>query len=185
MEELKIDINLIVTIFSAALSSSVLTTVISSILTNRATKRQRRRDIIAKAQASVLKRVELCYRIRRRANDKDDAIRIRNAAHDIQEENEYYRCLLLSESRWYGNRYTLYLRAIKQLTGPSMKEAWMKKGDPKVVMEDDIKLDHEQICKLSDQFSLDSRRFMCFPKRLWMSIHDFIFRRVKKYDLKK
>lgn len=182
MEVLNFNPSTVIAIISAALGSSVLTTIVNNLLSNRTTKRERRRELLAKAQSSVLKRVELCYRIRRRANDDDDAIKIRDMVHDVQEENEYYRCLLLSESKWYGNRYSLYLEAIRRLTGESMKKAWQKEANPGITMEEDIRLDHKQICKLSEQFSLDSRRFMCFPRKLWMSIHD-TFRKVKKYNI--
>lgn len=171
-------------IISTTLGSSVLAAIINHIATNRRDKRKERKELIAKAQRSVLRRVELCYRIRRRIhNDSEDIKVIRDLAHEIQEENQYYESLLLVESKWYGNRYSLYLKAIKKLTASSMQKAWSEKGNPSVVMEDTLKLDHEKIDKLSRQFSKDSRRFMFLPVRIWMRVHDDITRGTKKYDI--
>ena len=121
------------------------------------------------------------YRNRRPERKKLD-MAIKNLAHDIQEENEYYKSLLMVEARWYGKRYSLYLSSIRNLTGEAMRKAWQMDGDPSAVMESSIKLNHKKIEELSDQFSLDSRRFLCPLKRTWMAIHDKILG-VKKYNV--
>jgi len=136
--------------------------------------------MIASANKSVLKRVELCYRIRRRVDgDKDDMKSIRNMAHETQEENEYYRGLLLSESLWFGNRYSMYIGAIRKLTADPMKLAWEKKGDPSAGAED-VNLDHKKISELSNQFMKDARRFMNPILRIRMCFCDWRIRRLKK-----
>lgn len=164
---------------SLVLSSSLITSIISHFIVGYRDRRKERKELVAKASASVLKRVELCYRIRRRADGEDTTVK--NLAHDIQEENEYYRCLLRVESEWYGDRYSLYLNSIKELTGDSMNKAWRKQGDPSADMEDDIKLDHKKLDRLAKQFSLDSRRFLCPIRRFLMAVHDK-FCEVTKYD---
>lgn len=142
---------------------------------------QRRREMIASANKSVLKRVELCYRIQRRIHeDVEDIKTIRNMAHEVQEENEYYRGLLLSESRWFGERYSLYIGSIRKLTANSMKKAWEAKGDPSTRADSKIKLNHSDIGRLSDQFMKDFRRFMNPFLRCWMRTHDFMLRRFNK-----
>lgn len=173
----------IIPILSIALGSSVLTTVFNHLATTHKDKQNEKRELIAEAQQTVLQRVELCYRIRRRdENDPDDIKKIRDLIHDNQEKSQYYEKLLLIESKWYGNRFSLYLKAIKTITARPMSEAWNKKGVPSAIMEDDIKLDYEKINELSSQFSLDSRRFMCPLVRAWMRIHDKMWR-VNKYNV--
>lgn len=167
-------------IVAVVLSSSVIAAIINNFVSGYRDRRKERKELVAKANASILKRVELCYRIRRRAKGEDMAIK--NLAHDIQEENEYYKSLLMVEARWYGKRYSLYLSSIRDLTGEAMKKAWQTDGDPSAVMESSIKLNHKKIEELSDQFSLDSRRFLCPLKRTWMAIHDKILG-VKKYNV--
>ena len=166
-------------IISIILGSSVITAAVAHFATAHRDRYKERKELEAKANASVLRRVELCYRIRRRAKGEDTIIK--NLVHDIQEENEFYKSLLLVESKWYGERYSLYVKTIKMLTSDAMQKAWKKSGNPAAAIENEIKLDHETIEKLSRQFSLDSRRFFCLPKRMWMRIHDAIWK-VKKYD---
>ena len=167
-------------IIAMVLSSSVIAAIINNFVSGYRGRRKERKELVAKANASILRRVELCYRIRRRAKGEDMAIK--NLAHDIQEENEYYKSLLMVESRWYGKRYSLYLSSIRDLTSGAMKKAWQMNGDPSATMENSVKLDHKKIEELSDQFSMDSRRFLCPLKRVWMAIHDKICE-VKKYDI--
>lgn len=168
------------TIISIILGSSLITAVVNHFTTSYRDRRKERKELVARANASVLRRVELCYRIRRRASDEETEIK--NLAHEIQEENEYYKSLLLVESRWYGERYSLYLVAVKKLTSEPMRRAWKVAGEPSIDMEDGIKLNHQKLEELSRQFSQDSRRFVCPLKRSWMAIHDKI-RKVKEYDL--
>ena len=167
-------------IIAVVLGSSVVAALINNLAIGYRDRRKERKELVAKANASVLRRVELCYRIRRRAENEDATVK--NLAHDIQEENEYYKSLLLVESRWYGERYSLYLDAVKGLTCRAMSAAWQMSGDPSITMESGIKLDHKKIDRLSRQFSLDSRRFLCPLKRAWMAFHDSVVK-VKKYNV--
>lgn len=162
------------------LSSSLIATIINHFIVGHRDGRKERKELIAKASASVLRRVELCYRIRRRTDGED--AEIKNLAHEIQEENEYYRCLLRVESKWYGDRYSLYLESVKELTGESMNKAWKKQGDPSVDMEDDIKLNHRKLNRLAKQFSLDSRRFLHPVRRFLTAVRDRICE-VTEYDV--
>lgn len=166
-------------IVASVLSSSLISAIVTQLIISHRDNKYKRKELLAKAQASILKRVELCYRIRRRSDNED--IDIKNRIHDNHEENMYYRSLLSTESIWYGNRYALYLNSINMLTSDAMYEAWQKPGNCSIKMEKEIILDHERIDELSRQFSKDSRRFLFFPTRIWMSIHDKVFG-VKKYD---
>ena len=168
------------TVVPLVLGSSLVTSIISHFVIGYRDRRKERKELIAKASASVLKRVELCYRIRRRVAGED--VEIRNLIHDIQEENEYYGCLLRVESGWYGDRYSLYLESVKELTGDSMHNAWKKRGNPSADMEDDVKLNHKKLDRLARQFSLDSRRFLCPVRRFLMAVHDRIWE-VAKYGV--
>lgn len=168
------------TVVPLVLGSSLIASIINHFVVGYRDRRKERKELVARASASVLKRVELCYRIRRRADGEDT--KIKNLVHDVQEENEYYRCLLRVESRWYGDRYSLYLESVKELTGASMSKAWKKQGNPSADMEDDIKLNHKKLDRLSKRFSLDSRRFLCPVRRFLIAIHDRIWE-VTKYDV--
>lgn len=167
-------------IMVVVLSSSVIAALVNNFVTGYRDRRMKRKELVAKANASILKRVELCYRIRRRAKDED--IVIKNLTHDVQEENEYYKSLLLVESKWYGERYSLYLESIRKLTSGAMSKAWQTDGNPAAVVEDGIKLDYKKIKALSNQFSLDSRHFLCPIRRLWMTVHDK-FCKVEEYHV--
>ena len=168
------------TVISLVLGSSLITSIINHFIVGYRDRRKEQKELVARASASVLKRVELCYRIRRRADGED--AEIKNLVHDVQEENEYYRCLLRVESGWYGDRYSLYLESVKELTGASMNKAWKRQGNPSADMEDDIRLNHKKLDRLAKRFSLDSRRFLCSVRRFLMAVHDKIWE-VTKYDV--
>lgn len=171
---------IILSVMSSILGSSVITAIINYFSAKSRDRRVELNELVAKANASVLKRVELCYRVRRRAEGEDAVIK--NLAHENQEENEYYKSMLLVQSKWYGERYSHYLNAIKKLTGESISKAWRVKGEPSIEMEDGIKLDHQKIEKLSRQFSQDSRRFVHFIPRQYMRVTDNDRKRAKDYD---
>lgn len=133
----------------------------------------------------MLKRVEMYYRIRRRTKDAQDVIMIRNMFHSIQEENEYYKTLLISESKWHGERYTLYISAIQKLTADQTRDAWKQRPfgpDAEITIED--RPDHKRINELSVQFAKDSRRLMNPILRILMRIRDsWLIRRIWKVSV--
>ncbi|WP_298957220.1 hypothetical protein [uncultured Campylobacter sp.] len=175
---------IITTLLVSLLSSAVLASVIKNIQ-DQATKH---RELVAAASKSVFKRVEMCYRIRRRTKNTSDIIKIRDMFHQIQEENEYYRVLLTIESKWHGGRYTLYIQAVKELTEQQIQEAWEQQSfGPNTEIEPENKPNHAQIDKLSTQFAKDSRRLMNPLMRSWMRLRDswLVTRiwRITVYDL--
>jgi hypothetical protein len=107
------------TLLVGVLGSSVL----ASVVKNSQAQSAKHKELVAAASKSVYKRVEMYYRIRRRTKDGADVIRIRDLFHQVQEENEYYRVLLTTESKWHGERYGLYIKAIKKLTEQQTRDA--------------------------------------------------------------
>ena len=164
-------------------SSALVAFVKNSQLNKKAHK-----ELVSEASKSVLKRVEMYYRIRRRTKSPEDLITIRNSFHQIQEENEYYKTLLMSESKWHGERYQMYITAIQKLTGDYIRNAWAKKPfGPAVEIKADERPDHAKINRLANQFSKDCRRLMSRTMRILMRLRDSglvkKFWAIKVYDV--
>lgn len=156
-------------LLAAVLGSSVLV----AFLKNSQANSLKHKEIIANASKSVLKRVELYYRIRRRTKDEADIISIRDAFHLVQEENEYFKTLLSIESKWHGERYTKYITAIQALTKVHSQQAWKQKPfGPDAEIKPEDRPDHKRINELSEQFAKDSRRLMNPLLSIWMSLRD-------------
>lgn len=162
-------LEVMVTLLVGVVGSSVLAAVVK----NSQLQSNKHKELVAAASKSVYKRVEMYYRIRRRTKDLTDVITIRDTFHQIQEENEYYRVLLTTESKWHGERYSLYIRAIKLLTVKQTQNAWKQKpfGPDAQIMSKD-RPDHQRIDELSMQFAKDSRRLMNPVMRPIMRIRD-------------
>lgn len=160
-------LQLVTTLLIALLSSAVLTAVVK----NSQVQAAKHKELVAAASKSVFKRVEMYYRIRRRTKDASDVIKIRDTFHQIQEENEYYRVLLATESKWHGERYALYINAIKELTKGQTQEAWKQRPfGPDAEVKSEHRPNHKRIDELSMQFAKDSRRLMNPFMRPWMRI---------------
>jgi hypothetical protein len=155
----------IIKITTIILASAVIGSIISSISNTRL----QRKEIVAGATKSALRRVEMYYRIRRRIESSDDKIKIRNIFHDIQEENDYYKSLLSIESVWLGYRYQKFIEALKRETGPYLQKAWKEKsyGPAGSVKGPDAQ-------KYIDQFTKDSRKlFNPFSRVLMRAKYSF------------
>jgi hypothetical protein len=162
-------IEVVVTLLIALLSSAVLAAVVK----NSQAQATKHKELVAAASKSVFKRVEMYYRIRRRTKDTADVIKIRDMFHQIQEENEYFRVLLVAESKWHGERYALYIKAIRQLTQQPTREAWKQKPfGPDAEVKSEHRPNHARIEELSMQFAKDSRYLMNPIMRGWMRLRD-------------
>ncbi len=162
-------LEIMVTLLVGVLGSSVL----ASVVKNSQAQSAKHKQLVAAASKSVFKRVEMYYRIRRRTRDGSDVIKIRDTFHQIQEENEYYRVLLATESKWHGERYALYIGAIRTLTQQQTRDAWKQRPfgpDAEVKAED--RPNHKRIDELSMQFAKDSRRLMNPFMRIVMRCRD-------------
>lgn len=156
-------------LLSLILGSSLLV----AVLNNSRKASIKHKKLVAEASKSVLKRVEMYYRIRRRTEETNDVMTIRNHFHQTQEENEFYKTLLISESKWHGERYVLYISAIQKLTGKKIQEAWTQKPyGPNVEVKPKERPDIERIKELSLQFAKDTRRLMNPFMRIYMRIRD-------------
>lgn len=162
-------LQMVATLLIALLGSAVLAAVVK----NSQAQSAKHKELVAAASKSVFKRVEMYYRIRRRTKDTADVIKIRDTFHQIQEENEYYRVLLATESKWHGERYGFYISAIKKLTEQETQEAWKQKPfGPDAEVKPEHRPNHKRIDELSMQFAKDSRRLMNPFMRILMRIRD-------------
>ena len=104
-----------------------------ALVTHRREIRFKRKDLVASAYKTVIARVEMLYRIRRRSSDpnhkESDAMRIRDKFHEIQEDTEYYATMLSLECEKLGKKYEDFVTATKEQTSEEMKSAWSSKGD--------------------------------------------------------
>ena len=156
-------------ILSLLLGSSLLV----AVLNNSRKASVKHKKLVAEASKSVTKRVEIYYRIRRRTKDSDDVRAIRNLIHQTQEENAYYKNLLISESKWHGERYVLYISAVQKLTADSMRDAWKQRPfGPDVTIKPDEQPNIKRINELSLQFAKDTRRLMNPVMRIIMRLRD-------------
>jgi len=163
------DLTLAVKLLAAVIGSSVLVALVK----NSQETERKHKELIASASKSVLKRVEMYYRIRRRTTQREDVISIRNLFHDVQEENEYYKTLLSIESKWHGERYALYITAIQKLTATQTQQAWKQKPfGPNAEIGPQDRPNHKRINELSMQFAKDSRRLTNPFMRIWMRLRD-------------
>lgn len=119
--------------------------------------RLKRKEIVAGASKSALRRVEMYYRVRRRRKTSEDDVVLRDLFHDIQEENDHYVALLDMEAPWLGDAYRRYLHAMKAELQPFMTKAWAvgKAGGPDIQLADEDKPDVDQLVR---RFSKDGRR---------------------------
>jgi hypothetical protein len=156
-----------------ALALLIGSSLLAAILNNSRKASIEHKKLVADASKSVTKRVEMYYRIRRRTKESEDVIAIRNHFHQIQEENAYYKNLLISESKWHGERYILYISAIQRLTADCTREAWKQRPfGPDVVIKPDEQPDMKRVNELSLQFAKDSRRLMNPVMRIIMRLRD-------------
>lgn len=158
-----------VALLIGVLGSSVL----AGVVKNSQVQSAKHKELVAAASKSVYKRVEMYYRIRRRTKDEADIVRIRDQFHQVQEENEYYRVLLTTESKWHGERYGLYIKAIKRLTEQQTRDGWKQRPfGPSAEIKPDHRPNHKRIEELSMQFAKDSRRLMNPFMRIIMRCRD-------------
>lgn len=172
----------------AALSLIAGSSVLVAYIKNSQNNKRAHKQLVSEASKSVLKRVEMYYRIRRRTKNTEDVVSIRNLFHQIQEENEYYKTLLMSESKWHGERYEMYITAIQKLTGAYIREAWKQKPfGPNAEIKATERPDNKKINLLANQFAKDCRRLIWPLSRFAMRLRDsYIVKkvwRVNVYDV--
>lgn len=156
-----------------ALSLLLGSSLLVAVLNNSRKASVQHKKLVAEASKSVLKRVEMYYRIRRRSKNPDDIVAIRNLFHQTQEENAYYKALLISESKWHGERYDMYISAVQKLTGSKLQEAWKQRPfGPGVEIKPSEQPYVKRINELSLQFAKDSRRLMNPIMRMYMRLRD-------------
>jgi hypothetical protein len=129
---------------------------LAAIATNWQAARQHRKEMVAGAIKSALRRVEMYYRVRRRRSTKEDDTILRDLFHDIQEENDQYTALLDMEAPWLGEAYRNFLTALRSELQAYMSSAWApeQSGGPGVqlITEKKPEVDH-----LVRRFSKDGR----------------------------
>ena len=131
--------------------------LLAAFAENWQSARLKRKEIVAGASKSALRRVEMYYRVRRRRTTGEDDVVLRDLFHDIQEENDHYITLLDMEAPWLGDAYRRYLRAMKTELQPFMTKAWAagKAGGPDIQLANEDKPDVDRLVR---RFSKDGRR---------------------------
>ena len=110
----------------AGISASAAFTValLGARLTFLAGRRDRRRQAYGEATKAATVWVELLYRVRRRADNSDDARKIIHRFHDAQEALLFHQGWIGSESRFLARSYDRLVKAVKSATEPATREAW-------------------------------------------------------------
>ena len=145
--------NLTIAVASAVIGSALL----AAFVANWQKSRQYRKETVAAATKSALRRVEMYYRIRRRTGEKSDDVSLRDLFHDVQEDNDYYIALLDIMSPWLGESYRQFIRALQAELKPFMNSALKaERLDPLGVIGDEPR---PKVNELVKSFSKDSRRF--------------------------
>lgn len=90
--------------------------------------RDRRRALYGTAYQQAMAWVEMLYRVRRRGNDEASARELVERFHALQEQIDYHRGWLGSESKYLARSYCRLVGAIKCQTEPLMRTAWSHPG---------------------------------------------------------
>jgi hypothetical protein len=158
---------------AAALFSSAL---LGALASNWQKTRSSRKETVAEATKSALRRVEMYYRVLRRRASREDDSDLRDLFHTIQEDNSYFTALLSIESPWLGRSYQRFTAALKKETEPLLQEAWAKSFGPSAELKDKK---HPKVQKYIEQFTKDSRRFFNPILRIWMRIKYWLRKYIK------
>jgi hypothetical protein len=146
--------------------------------------RQHRKEIVAGATRSALRRKEMYYRVRRRRDSGEDDVTLRDLFHDIQEENDQYITLLDIEAPWLGDAYRRFLTALKAELQPFMTQVWAPKkaGGADVQL---LKEDQPEVDRLVRLFAQDGRRLFNPLMRPIMRAHYSLCKNYKdKYAIR-
>jgi hypothetical protein len=147
------DWNAVTGIIAVLAGSSLL----AAFASNWQSARQHRKEIVAGATKSALRRVEMYYRVRRRRKTGEDDAKLRDMFHEIQEENDHYTTLLDIEAPWLGDAYRRFLGALKKELQPFMTDAWsdQKANGANVQLLSEVRPD---VDKFVQRFAKDGRR---------------------------
>jgi hypothetical protein len=151
--------------------------VVGTLLSNFHSARLKRKELVAAATKSALRRVEMYYRVLRRTKQEEDSVAIRDIFHEVQEENDYYRSLLSIESVWLGEAYRRFIAALKRETMPKIQNAWdIEPLGPGAKLQN---VSHPDVQLLIDQFTKDSKRFFNPLMRFLMRIRYMLRKYIK------
>lgn len=90
--------------------------------------RDRRRALYGTAYQDALAWLEMLYRVRRRANEEADERQLVGRFHVLQEQIDYHRGWLGSESKYLARSYCRLVGEIKQQSEGPLREAWGNPG---------------------------------------------------------
>lgn len=107
-----------------AATATLLVALLSARFAFIAARRDRRRQLYGEATKAATVWVELLYRVRRRADNTDDARAIIQRFHEAQEALMYHRGWMGSESRYVARSYDRLVDAVKGETEPLVQAAW-------------------------------------------------------------
>lgn len=107
-----------------AAGSAVVLTVLRSLGWLVSAPRDRRRDLYGLAYQDAMAWLEMLYRVRRRARGPEAERELIERFHELQEQIDYHRGWLGSESRYLARSYCRLVLAIKKSSEPLIQEAW-------------------------------------------------------------
>lgn len=142
---------------SLVIVAGAIGAIVGALAANWQKARHYRKEAVAAATKSALRRVEMYYRVRRRTGEKTDDVSLRDLFHEVQEDNDYYIALLGIMSPWLGESYGQFIKALqaelKPFMGSALKDVRL---GPLGAMGNVPK---PQVHELIKQFTKDSRRF--------------------------
>jgi hypothetical protein len=111
-----------------AAASALLLTGLKALAWLISGPRDRRRDLYGQAYQDAMAWLEMLYRVRRRANDRDSERALVERFHSLQKGIDHHRGWLGSESKYLARSYCRFVDAVKRETQELMQEAWALPG---------------------------------------------------------
>ena len=103
-----------------------LIALVNALLAQVSAATSRRRESYASAVRTLVSWIEFPFRIRRRVDDEPETLAgLAERGHAIQEQLEYNRAWIVTESSRVASVYAAVLDQVNAVVGPAAREAWM------------------------------------------------------------
>jgi hypothetical protein len=113
-----------------AAAATIFVAIIGGLGAYLMAERARRREIYGQAFRAAMSWGEFYFRVRRRGSEKGEDAKLLQLFHGKQEEIDYYRGWIGSESRWMKKSYARFVGGIKGNCSKKIQEAWDEKPVP-------------------------------------------------------
>ncbi len=102
-----------------------LIAIINALLAQVSQATNHRRESYASAVRTLVAWIEFPYRVRRRVDDEPGTLKdLADQGHTLQEQLEYNRAWIISESPRVAVVYSGVLERINSVVGPAVSDAW-------------------------------------------------------------